>query len=524
MDDLPPIIDALLAPRAYDHPADRIRLMQTHISYVLIAGEFAYKIKKPLDLGFLDYSTIEKRRLMCEAEVRLNKRLCAEAYIGVEPIVRRDGAICVGGAGEIVEYAVKMHRMPDERMMPALLEQGLVTPGDVGRIARTIASFHRASATDPGIAAFGRVDAIRRNWDENFAQIEPYAGDLLARSTLDTLREYVGVFLRANATLIDQRADGGCVRDCHGDLRADSIVVHEDGSICVMDCIEFNDRIRYGDVASDIAFLAMDLDFRGHRALSDEFIGAYLDASDDETLPLVLRFYKCYRAAVRGKVEAMRSSEPEVPPDARADARRKAQAYFNLALSYARTVSPRMLLMMIGLSGSGKSHVAHALAGRIDAVVVSSDLVRKRRASVDARQRMSAAYGEGIYGGDERARVYDAMRDIAREHLELGRSVILDATHIRRADRDAAAAVAKDAGIPMFAIEVTAEESIVRSRLDARMAEPGTPSDAGWNVYLAQRERFQPPEEIAAGRRIPIDGGAPVGAGIEKVAGAIMSV
>ncbi len=186
MDDLPPIIDALLSPRAYDHPADRIRLIQTHISYVLIAGEFAYKIKKPLDLGFLDYSTIEKRRLMCEAEVRLNRRLCAEAYIGVEPIVRRDGAICVGGAGEVLEYAVKMHRMPDERMMPALLEQGLVTSDDIQRIARTIAAFHRASATEAGIAAFGRVDVIRRNWDENFAQIEPYAGDLLARSTLDT--------------------------------------------------------------------------------------------------------------------------------------------------------------------------------------------------------------------------------------------------------------------------------------------------------------------------------------------------
>lgn len=524
MDDLPPVIDALLSPRAYDHPAESIQLIQTHISYVLIAGAFAYKIKKPLDLGFLDYSTIEKRRLMCEAEVRLNRRLCAEAYIGVEPIARRDGAIYVGGAGEVLEYAVKMHRMPEERMMPALLEQGLVTSDDIERIARTIVGFHRASATEAGITAFGRIDVIRRNWDENFAQIEPYAGDLLAHSTLDTLRQYVGTFLRANATLINQRADAGRVRDCHGDLRADAIVVHEDGSICVMDCIEFNDRIRYGDVASDIGFLAMDLEFRGHRGLSDELIGGYLDASDDETLPLVLRFYKCYRAAVRGKVEAMRSSEPEVPPEARADARREAEASFDLALAYVRTASPQVLLMMIGPSGSGKSRVAHALAGRVGAVIVSSDLVRKRRANVDAAQRMSAAYGEGIYGGDERARVYDAMRDIAREHLELGRSVILDATHIRRADRDAAAWVAKDAGVPMFGIELAVDEAIVRARLDARMAGPGTPSDAGWNVYLAQRERFQPPHEVAASRRISIDGGAPVRESIDAVVSAITSV
>jgi hypothetical protein len=521
VDTLPPIIDALCSADAYDHPAEAVRLIQTHISYVLLAGEFAYKVKKPLNLGFLDYSTLEKRRQMCEAEVRLNRRLCPEAYIGVEPIVRRDAAVRVGGEGEIVEYAVKMHRMPDARMMPALLDRGLVTSADIRRLARTIADFHRASVVDERTAAFGRLDVIRANWAENFEQIEPYVGQLIERSTMDRLRAYVGEFLRANAGLIEERADGGRIRDCHGDLRADAVVIHEDGSICVMDCIEFNDRIRFGDVAADIGFLAMDLEFRRRRGLADELIGAYLGESDDETLPLVLNFYKCYRAAVRAKVEAMRGDEPEVPSRARDGARANAAAYFDLARAYAGTASPHVVIMMVGLAGTGKSYIADALAGRMGAVVISSDVVRKRRAGVDVRQRMAARYGAGLYGEDERARIYEAMRARARQHLALGRSVILDATHIRRLDRDAVGAIAKDAGVPLFAVVVTADDAVVRARLDARMALPGEASDAGWEVYLRQREAFEPPDEIPAGQSIQIDGGGPLAAAVDSVAAAI---
>jgi aminoglycoside phosphotransferase family enzyme/predicted kinase len=518
---LPPFIEALTSPVAYPHPAGDIRLIQTHISYVLLAGQFAYKIKKPLNLRFLDYSTIEKRRFMCEEEVRLNRRLCAEAYVGVVPIVRRGGATYVGGDGDVIDYAVKMRRMPDGRMMPALLRQAGVTFDDIRAVARTVAAFHRDSLTDAGIARFGRVDAVRRNWDENFEQIAPYAGRLVEQAALDELRQYVEEFLRKNAGLMDGRADRGCVRDCHGDLRADAIVIHEDGSICVMDCIEFNDRIRFGDVASDIGFLAMDLEFRGYGEFSDELIGAYLRASNDETLPLMLNFYKCYRAAVRGKVDAMRGDEPEVPQADRVQARAQASAYFSLALSYARAAYPQVALLMIGLSGSGKSYIANAVAGRIGAVVVSSDLVRKRSAGVDPRQPMSARYGEGMYGLAERARVYNAMHALAGEHLAAGRSVIVDATYLRRADRDAAAVMARDAGVPMIAIEVTAADSAVRERLGQRAARPDTPSDAGWEIHLAQRHDFEPPDEIAPEHRIQIDGGATLAASISKIVEAI---
>lgn len=518
---LPPFIEALTKPIAYPHPAGDIRLIQTHISYVLLAGQFAYKIKKPLNLGFLDYSTIEKRRFMCEEEVRLNRRLCAEAYIGVVPIVRRDGATYIGGDGEVIDYAVKMRRMPDGRMLPSLLRHAGVTSGDIHAVARTVAAFHRDSLTDAGIARFGRVDAVRRNWDENFEQIAPYAGRLIQKPALDELRDYVEEFLGKSAGLMDERADAGCVRDCHGDLRADAIVIHEDGSICVMDCIEFNDRIRFGDVAGDIGFLAMDLEFRGHGEFSDELIGAYLRASNDETLPLVLNFYKCYRAVVRGKVDAMRGDEPEVPPAERAQAHAQAAAYFAMALSYARAAYPQVAMMMIGLSGSGKSYIANAVAGRIGAVVVSSDLVRKRSAGVDPRQRLSAPYAEGTYGLAERARVYNAMHALAREHLAAGRSVILDATYLRRADRDAAAAMARNAGVPMIAIEVTAAESTVRERLGRRAAKPDTASDAGWEIHLAQWHDFEPPDEIASERRLQIDGGATLATSISKIVQAV---
>jgi len=463
------IVEALRAPGAYPHAVDSVEVVQTHVSYVLLAGEHAYKMKKPLSLGFLDYGTLEKRRAMCEEEVRLNRRLCSDVYLGVAPVTRladagaAAAAYRVGGEGEVVEYAVHMRRVPRERMLDAMLGRGEAmrrraphgAAAIVRRVAREMASFHARAATDARIAAFGRVEALRANWAENFQQAAPFVGTLISTEALAAVRAYAERFLPANAALIEGRADGGRVRDCHGDLRSDAVYVREDGGICVMDCIEFNDRIRYGDVAGDIGFLAMDLEFRGHRGLADELLGAYLGEARDETLPLVLGFYKTYRAFVRGKVEAMRSAEAEVLEAARAASRSAARRYFELALSYVGAAHRQRLIYMVGLSGSGKTYLADALACRIGAVVLSSDAVRRGdgarqtageeqatgdsgRTAGDSQQTAGATYGAGRYGAEERERVYERMRELARGHLALGRSVIVDATHIARADREAA--------------------------------------------------------------------------------------
>ncbi len=512
---LPDVIAGLLAPSAYPHPADDVELIQTHVSYVLLAGEFAYKVKKQLDLHFLDYSTLERRHLMCEEEVRLNRRLCADAYLGVSRIVKAGDGFVVDGEGEAVEYAVKMRRMPQERMLPQLIARGAVTPGDIARVAHVVATFHRDAETSGYIASFGGVDTLRTNWRENFDQTEAQVGRTISRVNRDAIRSYVEHFLSDDGALFEERAASGRVRDCHGDLRSDSIVIGDDGSICIMDCIEFNDRIRYGDVASDVAFLAMDLEFRGRADLADEFVAAYLGEAPDETLPLVLDFYRCYRAYVRGKVDAIESDEPEVPEAERRRAAERARAYFALARRYATTHYPRTLVTMAGLSGSGKSYVAAALAGRMSAAHVSSDAVRASVATGVATGP-DLPYGAGGYADEARSLVYDELHRRAAQHLALGRSVVLDATHIRRADRVAARRVAEAAGVRFLAVEVVATEDVVRGRMERR-GEGTARSDARWGVYLEQRRRFEPLDEIAEDEVVRVDGGAPLRASVEAV-------
>jgi aminoglycoside phosphotransferase family enzyme/predicted kinase len=514
---LPDVIRALLSPKAYDHGVDTsIRLIQTHISYVILADRYAYKIKKPLDLGFLDYSTLAKRRVMCDAEIRLNQRLCPEAYLGVVPITRtRGGDFQVGGDGEVVEYAVKMHRIPDHRMMPALLESASVGSNEVRAIARLLAVFHARAERSDRLAGFGRIDAIGANWEENFDQIAPGEGRAVTTAELDELRAYVNDALARLRPIFERRMAEGRIRDGHGDLRTDSIVIREDGSICVMDCIEFSDRIRYGDVASDIGFLAMDLDYRRYAALSDELISVYLVASRDETLPLVLPFYKCYRAVVRGKVETILHDEPEVPSDQRTAAGTRARAYFDLALQYARTRLRPSVVVMVGLTGSGKSYLANAIAGRAGFATVSSDAMRE---DVAPRAFSVESYGSGRYSAEARSAAYSAMRDRAARYLSDGHGVILDATHISRSERERAYALAHETNAPLVIVYVEADERLTREHLAARAGDPEAISEGRWDIYLAQRKAFEPLDDIPANARIVrINSGNALGDNVARV-------
>jgi aminoglycoside phosphotransferase family enzyme/predicted kinase len=513
----PDVVRALLSPAAYDHAVDGpIELIQTHISYVLLAGVYAYKIKKPLDLGFLDYSTLEKRRRMCEEEVRLNRRLCADVYLGVVSIVRQpDGDIRVGEEAETVEYAVKMRRVPPDRMMPALLDRHAVGPSDMRALGRMLADFHRHATADERIAAYGGIDAIRLNWDENFAQLRPGVGVVVSEREVEELRAYVTETLSRRAWLFERRAADGRVRDCHGDLRADAVVIDEDGTMCVMDCIEFSDRIRYGDVASDIGFLAMDLDDRGRSDLSDELIGAYAGITRDESLPLLLAFYKCYRAVVRAKVETIVMRDAGIPTDQRDLARSRAQAYVSLALAYARPRRRTSLVMMVGLTGSGKSHVANALAGRAGFAVVSTDAVRDE---LTARGAGATPFGAGRYDDASRAAAYETMRKRAADFLAQGESVILDATHITRSERRRAYELADSAGAAFVVVAVTTDEARTREHLASRDADATAASEGRWEIYLAQREAFEPLDELSADvRLVAIDGSAPLASNIHRL-------
>ncbi len=336
---LPLIVEALLKPQAYPHEPQKIELVQTQMSFLFLTGDYVYKVKKPVDLGYLDYTTLEKRRFFCRQELELNRRLCPDVYLAVVPITmslrgakRRGNLLYLEGEGKAMEYAVKMRQLPQERMMDVLLGQGQVTQGMVAILAEKLAGFHQKAKTSPEIAAFGKLDTIRQNCEENFAQTEKYIGASIPARKYEQIKSYTNNFINSNSSLFGKRVREDKIRDCHGDLHAAHICFVDD--ICIYDCIEFNDRFRYCDVASELAFLAMDLDRYQRADLSKHFVNAYVELNRDKELLQLLNFYKCYRAYVRGKVESFKLDDPVISENEKARALENARRYFQLAESY----------------------------------------------------------------------------------------------------------------------------------------------------------------------------------------------
>ena len=332
MSTLPFTFEALLKSQAFPHRPDRVELVQTQMSFIFLTGEYVYKVKKSVNLGYLDYTTLEKRQFFCRQELELNRRLCPVAYLAVVPVVREDGDLRVEGQGEAVEYAVKMRQLPRDRMMDVLLPRGQVTAEMVAMVAQRVVSFHQKAETKEEIAAFGGLDVIRHNCDENFAQTEKYIGLTILWVKYERIKDYTDDFIKSNAPLFEKRVREGRIRDCHGDLHAAHVCFTDD--ICIYDCIEFNDRFRYCDVASELGFLAMDLDRYGQAALSRRLVDSYVELSHDEGLLKLLDFYKCYRAYVRGKVEGFKLDDALISESEKAKALENARRYFELAESY----------------------------------------------------------------------------------------------------------------------------------------------------------------------------------------------
>jgi aminoglycoside phosphotransferase family enzyme len=327
------VVEALMKPEAYDEDPGSIELVQTHISFVFLTRNFAYKVKKAVDLGFLDFTTLEKRRFFCEKELELNRRLCEGMYLEVVPI-NRSNMIKIKGEGETVEYAVKMKRMPQEKMLSKLLEENMVDDRLVDRIAKITADFHLKAETNRHISEFGSLAIIETNWKENFEQTEEYIGKTISAKDFKLICERVEDFMKRNVPLFEKRKAEDRVRDCHGDIHSGNIFVTD--RIYIFDAVEVNERFRYSDVAADMAFLAMDLDFKKRTDLSNFFVKKYIEYSRDQELMRLLPFYKCYRAYVRGKVISFKLKDPNVSSEEKTAAMKEAKAYFKLASTYAK--------------------------------------------------------------------------------------------------------------------------------------------------------------------------------------------
>jgi uncharacterized protein len=493
---------SLMDPAAYPHPVGEIRHLATHISDVFLTGPFAYKIKKPVDLKFLDFSTLEKRRFYCEREVSLNRRLAPEIYLGVVPITRDGESFRVEGKGEPVEYAVKMVQFGQEGLLDAMAEHGGLSVEPILMLAEQVARFHQSAERAD---AFGTPEAVGENVLRNFEQTAKFRGFVVSPERFKKLRDFSERFLTQNAFLFRQRIKSGAIRVCHGDLHLQNICF-ERGRLIVFDCIEFNDALNHIDVSNEIAFLMMDLDHRGLSGLGNRFLNAYLEKTQDYEGLRVLDFYLVYRACVRSKVACFLLDDPEIPKEEKAAATERASAYFELAERYLRDHRPGLILMA-GVSGSGKSTVGTELAQGLGGVMIRSDAVRKSLAGRDLDVPASEEYGSGIYSPEMTERTYDGLLKRAEAVIASGRWAILDATYARKRHRRSAGSWAEKRAVPFAILHCTAPVSVLEAHLAKRTAAGTDISDADIEIMRRQLAAFEPLDPNEAENVVPVDTG-----------------
>ena len=328
------VVEALSKAEVYEVETDQIEIKQTHISYVFLGKDFVYKIKKAVNFGFLDFSTLEKRRFFCEKELKLNRRLCGDMYLDVVPITKSADDIRINGKGKIIEYAVKMKRIPEEKIMTRLLEEGKVDKNIIDKIVKIIADFHLKAKTSKKISECGSLPIIKTNWRENFVQTKEFVGETISPESYRFVRERVNDFMKKNKDLFAKRVTENRIKECHGDIHSGNIFIAD--KIYIFDAIEFNERFRYCDVASEVAFLAMDLDAKKQNDLSSFSVERYVKYSRDLELKDILEFYKCYRAYVRGKVISFKLNDSSISNEEKNEAKKGASGYFKVAMDYAK--------------------------------------------------------------------------------------------------------------------------------------------------------------------------------------------
>ncbi|BAZ04357.1 hypothetical protein NIES3974_09950 [Calothrix sp. NIES-3974] len=481
---LPPVIHKMLQADFYPHPVEEpIQLVQTHCSYVLLTGEFVYKVKKPVDFGFLNYSTLAKRKFYCYEELRLNQRGAAELYLEVVAITTSNGDYVLGGEGEAVEYALKMRQFPADGLLSTRFENGTITAGEIEELGRVVANYHRHTETNDYIRSFGTVEKVRESIDQNYEQTEVYIGKAQTLSQFEQTKAYTDNFFATKVELFNQRCANNFIRECHGDLHMGNICCWQ-GQILLFDCIEFNEPFRFVDVMYDVAFAVMDLQARHRPDLANIFLNTYLEQTGDWEGLQVLPLYLSRQAYVRAKVTSFLLDDSAISPAAKQQAAATAAAYYRQAWEYTQTHQGKIFLMS-GVSGSGKSTTAKYISQHSGAILIRSDAVRKHLAGIGLLERG----GEEIYTPEMTAKTYGRLSELGILLAQQGWTVILDAKFDRVELRQNVLKPAINAQIPVQIIECVAPESVLRSRLEART---GDIADATADLLTSQLAAAEP--------------------------------
>lgn len=502
------LVQAMACPDFYPHPAVDFEIRETHISKIFLAGDLAYKLKKPLDLGFLNFTTLEKRRHFCRQEVKLNRRLAPDVYLDVVPICLENKTYHLEGPGDVVEYAVKMRRLPEHCTLSHRLETGGIHKTQIHALAGLLARFYDRPHEPAPEADLGTWATVSKNCMENFTQTADVAGQLFDERLFKIVRSACLDFMKRHRPLFDKRVQSGKVLDCHGDLRAEHIYFIDD-QVRIIDCIEFNQRFRYEDMASDLAFLAMDLDARGHSKTAQDLLAEIAHQTGDADLFVLLGFYKCYRAMVRLKVACIRVRETDVTEPETSQLHTEIEKYLNLAYEYAVGFTRPVLWVVCGIPASGKSTIARQIGRAFGISVLRSDAIRKELFAASPMDPSRQAFESGIYTRGATALTYGRMFLAAQEEIEKGNSVVLDATFGTRHFRKEALRLAADMDATIFFVECTAPDKILKKRLARRESRPSL-SDARLVHFDSFRKGFEALTEIRPEQRILVDTGNPV--------------
>lgn len=482
------VLDAMSKPGFYPHKVREIRKAETHTAWVFLTGSKAYKLKKPVNFGFLDFSTLDKRKEFCEKEVKLN-RLLSDLYIGVEPITRdEDGRLVISGNGEPLEYIVVMKELPQESLMSSLLKNDKIDYHTIDGLAKEIAKFHKSAETSEEITKEGSLENVRFNWEENFQQTENVKDITLSSERFESIRKNVFRFLENKKEDFRKREKEGFIKYCHGDLHSGNIFIYED-KIHIFDRIEFNMRFACSDTAADLAFMTMDLDFHSKRELSDFLLMRYLDITQDYSLLKFHDFFRCYRAYVRGKVIGFQLSQN--PRDAQ-EIKRRASAYFDSAELYASTLfSKPRLIVFYGLPGTGKTYLASRTRDWTNAIHIRADVVRRVIAGVSLDEHHYAGFGSDLYSAEISKRVYDYLARQVKLYLSQGQSLIIDATCHKEKNRLELKKAADELGVESFFIRTDAAPEKVREWIEKRKTSDLL-SDATLEIYSEMKNKFEP--------------------------------
>lgn len=489
-----PLLSFLGSPVSYLHRPTEVRSIQTHISWVFLAPPFVFKVKKPVDLGFVDFSTLEKRRYFCQRELELNRRLCPEVYLDVVAIYKSDSGFSFKAEGEIAEYAVKMKQLPGGWFLGELLEKGLVREKEINRVISRLDRFYDTQQPNPKIEEWGTPEKLKISTDENFTQVEPFVGRTISPAAFETIRHFTNSFYKANENLFRERIRQHRIRDCHGDLHLDHIHLTPEATT-IFDCIEFNDRLRFIDIANDIAFLAMDLDFEGARDLGNLFLRNVARKFRDPGMLKLTNFYKCYRAFVRGKVESIQGALQEAPnPE---EHRKEAARYFRLALRYATSGSEPFVLVIMGRVGVGKTSVARQLGSELDWPVFSSDQIRKTLAGVPLTERTAPELRGEVYSERMSAQTYNKLLQDGLDALGSHGGVVLDATFSSPAHRELLREECEKSQVRVQFVELEINHGRIESRLRSRDQAIDEISDARLEDLGKLTAAYQRPSELA---------------------------